>query len=259
VVLVAHHDAARTGLVWDPRLLAPGARRAARTGRVPSFALPAEAALGLVAAGSLLGRRLPRLLGGAMLAAGLGLGLDVTLRETVPGASDNATGVATVLALVERLAAEPVEGTDVIALFPGCEEAGMGGMGAWLEAERPRLDPSTTLVLSLDTLGAGEPIVATSEGSAPWARYREQDLELAERGAELVEQPAPARVGLGAWTDAILAVYEGLPAISLLSMRDGAFTNYHLPSDTPGNVDWHSVRSCARLAMGTIEAWADGA
>jgi hypothetical protein len=40
-------------------------------------------------------------------------------------------------------------------------------------------------------------------------------------------------------------------------MRDGSFTNYHLPTDTPERVDWASVEACMRLADATAREWAE--
>ena len=159
VVLVAHHDAARTGLMWDTRLTALGDRAAARTGRRASLALLPEAAFVAAALGL---RRLPA----AVLGAALALALDQARSPVVPGANDNASGVAGVLELVGRLARERPSGLEVIALFPGCEESGMGGMAAWIDAQGEALDPERTLVLGLDTIGSGEPVVLEAEGAS---------------------------------------------------------------------------------------------
>jgi hypothetical protein len=175
----------------------------------------------------------------------------------VPGASDNATGVAAVLALVERFAAEPLEGAEVLAVLTGCEESGMGGMAAWMRAEGTALDPATTLVLGLDTLGAGEPIVLRAEGPLWPERYRVADLDWADRGARRAGQSPPRRFRIGGWTDPILAVHAGLPTISLLSVRGSMFTNYHVPTDTPERVDWKCVGACFDLAAGIALAWAE--
>lgn len=242
LVLVAHHDAAHTGLIWDPRLV--------RLSRGSSFATLPILAFGLAAAPRSRG------LGRALLAALAALEVDVARGAVVPGASDNATGVAAALALVERWAHEPLPGCDVVALFPGCEESGMGGMAAWLRAESARLDPQNTLVLGLDTLGAADPVVAVAEGPPRPVRYRDADLAWADAGARRAGLEPPQRRRVSGWTDAALALLDGLPTISLLSMRDGLFTNYHLPTDTPDRVDWDSVRRCLRLAAGIGEAWA---
>lgn len=261
LVLVAHHDAAHTGLVWHPGIAGLATRRAAQTGKVDSFANATFGAFGLVAAGSLLGRRgrSLRRAGGLFLALQCALLADVARGETVPGASDNATGVAAVLELVRRYAREPFEDVEILVVIPGCEESGMGGMAAWLRSEGSRLDPARTFVLGLDTLGSGEPVVLSGEGPTLTERYRDEDVAWVERAAHVAGIERPRRFRIGGWTDPILAVFAGVPAVSILSVNGaGAFSNYHLPSDTPENVDWGSVDRCLRLAAGTAEAWAVG-
>jgi hypothetical protein len=247
LVLVAHHDAARTGLMWHPALAGAGARERGRA----SFALLPELAMAAIAAGPRRIRPLAR----GVLALATALSLEVARGATVPGASDNATGVAAVLALVERLAARPLEDVEAIALLPGAEEPGMGGMAAWMRAGGRDLDPATTLVLGLDTLGAGEPVVLDAEGPLWRVRYREADLALADAGAERAGIARPRRFRIGGWTDPVLARLAGLPTISLLSLRGNGFTDYHLPTDVPERVDWASVDRCVALAEGIAAAW----
>lgn len=248
LVLVAHHDAANTGLMWNPRLAPP-----ARRGGQPPFSLVPELAMAVVAAG-------PRRLRGAaraVLAGVAALTLEVSRGPTVPGASDNATGVAAVLALVERFATEGLEGTEVVVVLPGAEESGMGGMAAWLRGALPGLDPERTLVVGLDTLGAGEPVVANAEGPLWPVSYREEDLDLVDAAARTAGLEAPRRFRLGGWTDPVLGRLAGLSSVSLLSLGPGdAFTNYHLPTDTPDRVDWPSVERCVALADTVARAFA---
>ncbi|MEA2332028.1 MAG: hypothetical protein QOH58_2166 [Thermoleophilaceae bacterium] len=237
LVLVAHHDAARTGLMWNPRMSQLGDRMAAKSGKRASLALLPELAFAAAALGL---RRLPA----AMLGTALALVLDQARSPVVPGANDNASGVAGVLALVGRLAGRRPDGLEVVAVFPGCEESGMGGMAAWLAAG-DELDPETTLVLGLDTVGSGEPVVLEAEGPLWPVRYSEEDVARAE-GAGL------RRWRLGAWTDPVLARLAGIPAISILSVRDGGFPNYHLPSDTPAAVDLGCVEACVSAAEAIV-------
>lgn len=248
LVLVAHHDAAHTGLMWDPRLTERGTKPDGR----PPFSLLPELAMAALA----IGPRWLRWPARAVLALATALALQVARGATVPGASDNATGVAAVLALVERLAADPLPGVEVIAVLPGAEESGMGGMNAWMEAEGRQLDPATTLVLGLDTLGAGEPMVVSAEGPLWKVGYGAAELDLADRGALRAGLANPRRFRLGGWTDPVLARLAGLPTLSLLSLRDNAFSDYHLPTDTPERVDWASVDACLALADGIVREWA---
>jgi hypothetical protein len=253
LVVVAHHDAARTGLVWSPALAKPGAARRLR--RRASDPVGAPFALGALAAAT--GTRAGRWVGGAIGAATAGLMADVAASETVPGASDNATGVAAMLALAARLRAEPADGLEVLLVAPGCEESGMGGMAAFLERHGRALDPATTLVLGLDTLGAGTPIVARAEGALLPHAYRDADNDVVDAGARRAGLEPPVRWRIGAYTDPILAVFAGLPAVSMLSIGpDGAYPNYHLSSDTPEHVDWDSVERCLDLAEATAREWA---
>jgi peptidase M28-like protein len=233
VVLVAHHDAARTGLMWDPRLSALGDRAAARSGRRASLALLPELALAAAALGL---RRVPA----AVLGIAVALVLDQARSPVVPGANDNASGVAGVIELVGRLARSRPPGLEVIAVFPGSEESGMGGMAAWLESQA--LDLERTLVLGLDTIGSGEPVVLEAEGGLWPVRYGEREVGLGERAGL-------RRWRLGAWTDPVLAALAGLPAVSILSVRDGGFPKYHVPTDLPEHVDMRCVEACVDAAQ----------
>lgn len=260
VVLVAHHDAANTGVVWNPRLVAAGGARHMRRRQVDPFMAPLEVALLLAAAGSLLGRRSSlgrraRAVAAGILAVACAVDADVGRGETVPGACDNASGVAACLDLARAVCAEPLEHTEVVFVFPGSEEAGMGGMAAFLDRHGAGLGVDT-FVLGLDTLGSGTPIVCTGEGAMREQRYAERDVALVEHAAAIVGEPAPQRWRIGAWTDPVLAVHRGLRAASVLSMGPGYFPHYHHPSDLPEAVDWESVAACARIAAGTIAAFA---
>ena len=125
----------------------------------------------------------------------------------------------------------------------------MEGMRAFLAAHA--LDPASTLVLCLDTLGCGRPIVLQGEHALLRHRYDEADLALVP--------PHVERWTIGGWTDAIQARFAGLRAVSLLSIGpQGLFTHYHRPDDTPDNVDWASVSACLDVAVRVAEAFAQG-
>ena len=252
LVLLAHHDTARTGLAWHPRVMQATARRNLARKRVEGFQQATAAGLLLAA----VPWRPAGALGATLLALSIAADTDIARSEHVPGASDNATGVAALLWLASELAAAPLEHVEVVLLAPGCEESGMGGMAAFLRAHGAALRGRHALVLSLDTLGAGTPIVAAGEGTIREHRYRSEDLALADAGAARAGEPPPERWRIGGWTDPILARFAGLPAISLLSMGPGHMPNYHRPTDTPDRVDWPCVEHCARIARGTADAFA---
>ena len=185
----------------------------------------------------------------------LALALDQARSPSVPGANDNASGVAALLEVVRRFAAERPDGLELLLVVPGCEESGMGGMAAWLEGPGARLDREATLVVGLDTVGSGEPVVLTGEAGLWPVRYYPADVRLAVEAARAdgVEL-RPWRIG--GWTDPALARLRGLRSVSLLSVRDGGFPNYHLPSDLPDAVDIDCVRDCVRATVAIAREFA---
>ena len=220
------------------------------------MALPAQAVFAAVALGCLLGSRVLRAIGALALGALALLGLDVARHRVVPGANDNASGVAALVALVAAFARDPLERTDVVAVFTDCEETGLGGATAWLGAHRHELDSASTLVVSLDTLGSGEPAVVSRDGALT-ANYSRDTQSWADRGALRAAVTPPRRVDMVAPTDGSPANHAGLHTLSLTSCApDGTLgPHYHQPTDTPDNVDYGSVEQCTRLAAGIARVW----
>ncbi len=245
LVLTAHLDAAQTGLAWHPALARASSARRLRTRAMD----PVMAPLGLGLLLTALPSRHARRAGRVLLGLGIAGNLDIARSPTVPGASDDATGVAALLALAATWAAAPLAGVEVVFAAVGGEEAGMGGFRAFLEEHA--LAPASTFVLGLDTLGAGTPILARAEGALLTHRYRPEDLATVDAGARRAGEEPPQRWRIGAWTDPVLATHRGIPAAVLLSVGpDGGYTEYHLPTDTPERVDWDSVRRCVAIARG---------
>jgi acetylornithine deacetylase/succinyl-diaminopimelate desuccinylase-like protein len=244
LVFIAHHDAQRSGLMWRlPRTRQP-------------LALPAQAMFGLIALGCLIGSRILRFAGAVVLGALVLLGLEAARGRVVAGANDNASGVAALVALMAAFARDPLERTDVIGIFSDCEEVGLGGASAWIAAHGDELERSSTLVVSLDTLGSGEPAVVSRDGALT-ANYSRATQDWADRGALRAAVAPPRRIDLVAPTDGSPANHAGLHTLALTSCApDGTLgPHYHQPTDTPENVDYGSVEQCTRLAAGIARVW----
>lgn len=247
VVLVAHHDAAHTGLLFHPGLipllsrLAPGwysrQNTSTQTGRLLVLG-PALAALGCAS-----GLRRLRLAGMLWSAATAALLADVARSQVVPGANDNLSAVAVLLDVAERLAKDGVSGVRVLLLSTGSEESFMEGMRGFIARHREELDPASTRIVALECLGSPRLVIMEGEGML---LMRDHDDALRE---EL--QQAADEAGVGVWrglrlgaggTDALPAMRSGYRAACLAACTDLKVpANYHWPSDTAANLDWSTI------------------
>ncbi len=248
LVLLAHHDAAPTGRVFDPSFQRTLARRfpelVQRTNASLPLWWPIIAAPALVALGAATGRR-------ALLAAGTvaslittGLGADIARGRIVPGANDNLSGVAVLAGMAERLRAAPVKGLRVLLCSCGAEEVLQGGIYGFVDTHLRRLDPTRTWVLNLDTVGSPRLVLLEGEGVLGIEDYTDPSFRdliadtAAEAGVPLVRGQR-ARSS----TDSVIPSRAGYATATLTSFEPDTklLSNYHLPSDTPENLDFGTV------------------
>jgi Peptidase family M28 len=248
LVVLAHHDAAPTGRIFDDRLQAwLGERFPGLLERVDTslplwwtmLGMPA-----LVTLGAVRGR--PGLLAAGVAGSALATAAfeDVARSPIVPGANDNLTAVAVLVALAERLREQPVDGLRVVLASCGAEEVIQGGIYGFAKRHFPSLDRESTWFLNLETLGSPKLILLEGEGPVVMEDYHDRSFrDLVTRAAE--GAGAPLRRGMRARnsTDAVLPSRAGYPTATLASMdRHKALSNYHRMSDTPENVDYRTVR-----------------
>jgi hypothetical protein len=81
-------------------------------------------------------------------------GVSADLGRYSPGANDNAAAVGTILALAERLKAQPLQNTEVWLTFTGCEESGCDGMLAVLKEHGSKLKDA--LFVDFELVGIGD-------------------------------------------------------------------------------------------------------
>ena len=253
LVLLAHHDAAPTGRIFDDTLqrlwgeTLPGIIERVDTS-LPLW-LTLMGAPALVALGSLRGRRGLIAAGVAGSALGTAVFEDVARSPIVPGANDNLTAVAVLVALAERLRAEPIEGLRVVLASCGAEEVIQGGIYGFARRHFPALDRERTWFLNLETLGSPRLIMLEGEGPVIMEDYHDRafrDLvaRVADRAGAHLRRGMRARNS----TDAVIPSRAGYPTATLASMnRYKALSNYHLMSDTPENVDYRTVRQALML------------
>jgi hypothetical protein len=256
VVLVAHHDAAHSGLVFHPAIpetlfrLFPAVLE--RNDTSPPLMAPVVGGPALAAAGALTGSRaLSR--AGLVLSAGSVLAMaDIGTREVVPGANDNATGVATLVAIARALAESPTENVRVM-LVSTSEEATCEGMQAFAARHFPGLPVESTFVLAIDTVGSPYLTVLRGEGMMRMREYPSRSLALLDGLAEELGIRLFPNLRLRNATDGVLPLAAGYECASLCSCTDlKQPANYHWPTDTADRVDYETTADAVRLVEAVV-------
>lgn len=264
VVVVAHHDAAHSGAIFDPAL--PRALQA----RFPdqyARGLFHPPLLWLTLLGPLLA--LVAALRGGGRAAGaarvLTIGtmlamLDIGRRPVVPGANDNLSAVAVVLGLARRLRERPVQGVRVLLVCAGAEESFSEGMAAWGRRHFPDLPRETTWVIAVDSVGSPTLCLPLSEG---FLRAYDYDPSLRRDAAEVAGElgvPLAPDFRFSFASDAQIAHHAGYRCM-LVSSIDELRTpsNYHWPTDTADRIDYGTVADATAVVDGVIRRLAEPA
>jgi hypothetical protein len=256
IVLVAHHDAAHAGLIYHPAIPEFVFGRAPwliqRVDTSPPLFAPVVAIPALIAGGAATGNRALMKAGTVLAAASAAALADIGSRETVPGANDNATGVATLIAVGRALAERPVQNTRVM-LVSTSEEATCEGMQAFARRHFAELPPESTFFLSVDTVGSPHLLVLRGEGMIRMREYPARSLAVLDELAEELGIPLFPNLRLRNATDGIFPLAAGYECASLCSCTDlKQPANYHWPTDTPENVDYSTVADAVRLTEALV-------
>jgi Zn-dependent M28 family amino/carboxypeptidase len=247
LVVLAHHDAAPTGAIFDDQAQAflgelfPGVLERIDTS-LPlwwgALAMPA-----LVALGAARGRRFPIHLGVFGSLVGTAVFADVARRPVCPGANDNLSAVAVLVALAERFQAHPVPGLRVLLVSCGAEEVLQGGIHGFASRHFSSLDRNRTWVLNLDTVGSPRLVLVEGEGPVVMEDYHDRTFrDLVVRAGETADVHLRRGMRSRTSTDAVVPSRAGYPTATITSIdRYKALSNYHKMSDTPENVDYGTV------------------
>jgi hypothetical protein len=255
LVVLAHHDAAPTGWIFDQSLQRAIARRFPKlieraTSSLPLW-WPTIAAPALIALGALTGRR-------GMLATGTLMGLgntvvgaDIARSPVVPGANDNLSAVAALVGLAERIREQPIAGLRVVLASCGAEEVLQGGIYDFTDRHLRELDPSRTWVLNLDTVGSPRLLMIEGEGVLKIEDYPDPAFrDLIADTAAAIGVPLLRGQRARSSTDSVVPMRAGYPVATVVSIEPDTklLSNYHLPSDTPENLDFGTVAEAVELA-----------
>jgi hypothetical protein len=265
LVVLAHHDAPQTGAVFDQGVqrklfeVAPDFMDRFRTS-VPQWWLGPASPLATIA-GAVTGRR-------RAVRAGLVLGLlgtaamaDVWRSPTVPGANDNLSGVAGLVALAELLAERPIPGLRVLLVSCGAEESLQDGIRGFMRTHAGELHRGRTWVVNLETVGSPQLSLLEGEGPLRMRDYTDPSFRdlVAERAAEAgisLERDLRSRAS----TDSVIPSRAGHPTATLSSLTTWrSLANYHWPSDVPENLDYGTIGDAVSVTYAVAESLAPNA
>lgn len=248
VVVVAHHDAAHGGRIFDTRglewLWARFPERMARVKRWPPVMWGVVIGPALV----LLDRRR---LGPVWCLGAASVMVDVARTPVVPGANDNLSAVAVVL----ELARERFDGVRVLLVSTGSEESNSEGMQAWGRRRFADLDLATTSFIALETLGSGRLGIAESEGFLVQHAYDAALKDHAMACAEAVGVELGRGMSNSFASDGQIPLHAGFPSLLLGGLDTTNLPlNYHKPWDLPGALDYDAMADAVRLVGAIVRA-----
>lgn len=254
LVVLAHHDAAPTGKFFEQKAQEqfgerfPGILERIDTS-LPNW-WPAIAAPGLAGLGALRRSRGMMVAGTALSVLGVAAFADIARSPIVPGANDNLSAVALLVALAERLRERPVEGLRVLLVSCGAEEVLQGGIHGFMARHRDELDREKTCFLNFDTVGSPELVMLEGEGAVVMEDYCFRPFrDLVARAADGAGVPVRRGMRSRNSTDSVIPSRMGYPITTIGSIgRYKAPSNYHLMSDTPENLDFDTVAHAVTLA-----------
>jgi hypothetical protein len=258
LILVAHYDAALTGYVFS--------RAAKRIRRLPErlrlllgpFRLFFWA--GIAPLLPILGARMAgvdanwlsvlQVVPTIVLIVAAFLLIDIALSGIVPGAYDNASGVAAVISAAEELDADSPANLDVWVVLACAEEALCEGMRSFLRTHRDELDRERTHLINVDSVSHGQVTYEVSEGAVVSLPLDSGLIELSEAlGSDPRFDARPLRFPL--LDDALPARVRKLRAITIRTTEDGALAPwYHTHADVPERVDSGALTRATEFVVG---------
>jgi hypothetical protein len=248
LILMAHYDAARTGYVFSKA--SKRIRRLPERVRLGLGPFRLFFWIGLAPLLPILGARMAGLdatwlnavqaVPTIVLIVAAFLLIDIALSEIVPGAYDNASGVAAVLSAAEDLTAKAPENLDVWIVLTGSEESFCEGSRAFVRSRRKQLDRANTYFLNVDSVSSGQVAYEVSQGAVISVPHDRLLVELAEAlgsagaadgGARAIRHPL--------LDDALPPRIRRLRSITLRTTdENGNLARwYHTHDDVPDRVD----------------------
>jgi hypothetical protein len=253
IILMAHYDSARASAIFSPKRV--------KNFRL-SFLLNTYVGIGSIIWaflgeywGPLLWFKITCLILGTIHLVNIGIHIHREIAHRfVPGINDNASGVAAIFAVLEKLKKQPLTKTNIWIVFTGCEEAGIQGAKAFHHQHWTDLPAENSYLINLDNIGCGNLHYVTGEGMLIYYNYDEALIricrELTRQAKYSNWKPLEYR---RAYFDALVFAQHGYPCTTLIALDDqNVIPNWHWYSDTLDNIDESTIRSAADFTTDLI-------
>lgn len=266
VVLIGHHDAARSGLIFNPaiprKLNEIFPKSVENIDTSPPLTWPLFAGPALVALGSLINRRGVVKTGTALSVLTQLLMAEIASREVVPGANDNASGVVSLLGVARALKESPPEGLRVVFLSAGSEESLEEGSEAFGKRHFGSLPVESTFFICIDGVASPHLLCLEGEGMMKMFEYPEDAKSLVFKSGEDLGIDIWKGLRLRNATDGLVPLRAGYKCVSIASCTDlKQPVNYHWPTDTPDCLTYDTLHNAVRLVTEVIRrldrSWVD--
>ena len=191
---------------------------------------------------------------GAAYSWGVLGGLYDEFQPYVEGANDNTTAISLLLSTAEALKDNPLEHTDVILLFTGCEEVGCVGMESYLQEYAPSRE--NTFWIDIEMVGTGNLCYVTKHGISYLSTYTPHPRMVA-----LAEEAAQEHPKLGVKGKDMVIVEEvanlsrrGYKALCLAGYNEkGILPNWHRLSDKLENIEAETLSRAAHYTWALMQ------
>lgn len=186
---------------------------------------------------------------------GFGGALYDEFQPHVEGANDNATAVSVLLGMAEALHNQPMQHSEVVLLFTGCEEVGCVGMEHYLQRFAPSAENS--FWIDIEMVGAGNLCYVTRHGISYLSAYQPHP-----RLIGLADKVARQRPELGFTAREMTMLEEvatlrrrGQQAICLAGYNaQGMLPNWHRLSDRLENIEPETLGRASKFTWELMQA-----
>ena len=265
VIVLAHHDTPRTGIIYHEKV--SGRLAPLMAGSFPPFNrlffLPF---FGAVLLGAALVFQpfvvLPPVVvtavsvfGCAILGLTLFLVVQWGLSAPSPGANDNSSGVLVLLELARRLAGNRPPAVSVRLLATGAEETGMLGVREYIRRHGEEFRKRDVLFINIESVGGGELCWVDCEEFLGKVRYPEEGFDIPEQLERQGGLPHLHRERLISPTDGTPPARAGFRVLTLVGLEDRAMpSNYHRVMDTFDRLDRRNLQNAPDIIEKIIRA-----